>query len=65
MKFEKLINFRRKKGLTRKQMYEKLYLSKSYYEKVEYGLIEAGKGFIKQIVKAFPEDKEEILKIFF
>lgn len=62
---KKLITFRKDKKLLQKEMYVLIGVSKSYYEKVEYGILNAGKGFIKKMINAFPEDKEEILNIFF
>lgn len=64
-RLEKLIKFRKLKSFTQKEMYKKLGFSKSYYEKIEYGINEAGKGFIQRMIETFPEDRNKILKIFF
>lgn len=60
-----LIQFRQERNLTQKEMYNLIKISKSYYEKIEYGILSASKNFIDKILKAFPNEKEEILKIFF
>ena len=60
---KQLKEFRRNKGFTIKDMCRKIGVSKSYYEKVEYGIREAGKGFIKKFQQAFPEDN--VLNMFF
>ena len=64
-KFDKLIKFRKFKKMSMKEMYYLIGVSKSYYEKIEYGINRAGKGFIDKTLKAFPEDRTRILKIFF
>ena len=51
---EWLKSFREKQGLTHGEMAEKLGISKSMYEKVEYGDRGASVQFIKKFKKAFP-----------
>lgn len=62
---EKLIKFRKKKNLSVKEIHNQIGVSRSYYEKIEYGQRKAGNGFISKMLKAFPEDRAKILKIFF
>jgi transcriptional regulator with XRE-family HTH domain len=59
----KLAEFRKSKKLLQKEMYDKLKVSRSYYEKLESGNKQAGRKFIEKMIKEFPND--EILKIFF
>lgn len=62
---EKLIKFRKKKNLSVKEIHNQIGVSRSYYEKIEYGQRKAGNGFINKMINAFPEDRNKILKIFF
>ena len=62
---EKLIKFRKKKNLSVKEIHNQIGVSRSYYEKIEYGQRKAGNGFINKMIKAFPEDRNKILKMFF
>lgn len=65
MRNEKLVKFRKSKKLNMKEMYYQLNVSKSYYEKIEYGQRKAGNGFVVKMINTFPNDKDEILRIFF
>lgn len=65
MKNIKLINFRKKNELCLKEVASKVGVSQSYYEKIEYGKRIASRNFVNKMIEAFPEDKEEILNIFF
>ena len=51
---ESLKQFRQKNGLSQSKMAEKLGVSKSFYEKVEYGQRSASRGFLMKFKAAFP-----------
>lgn len=60
---DKLIEVRKKLNLTQKETCQRIGVSKSYYEKVEYGIKKPGRNFIAKFKAAFPE--EDITAIFF
>ena len=62
---KQLKEFRDKKNLTQQQIAIKLNVSPSYYIKVEQGNAKAGKGLIDKFIKAFPDDRFEILSFFY
>lgn len=47
--------FRLKKGYTRAQMADKLKISISLYDKIEFGVRESSRNFLNRFKKAFPE----------
>jgi len=59
----KLIAYRKDKKLTMERISTLMGVSRSYYEKVEYGSETAGLGFIKKFMTAFPD--ADIIEIFF
>jgi len=59
----KIVGFRKSLGLTRKKVYEAMGISRSYYEKVEYGICKPGRGFIEKFHSAFPD--ADIVSIFY
>lgn len=65
MKNKRLNMFRKSKQLCLKEISYILGVSQSYYEKVEYGKRNASGNFVKKMIDAFPEDKAEILNMFF
>lgn len=65
MSNERLKKYRKNKQLYLKEISNILGISQSYYEKIEYGKRPASREFINKMLTAFPEDKEEILKLFF
>lgn len=50
-----LKEFRRSKGKTLREMGEFIGVSKSFYEKVEYGDVQASATFLRKFKKAFPD----------
>lgn len=57
----KLVDFRKKEGYSIKEMAERIGVSKSYYEKIEYGERSASYNFIVKFVSVFPEANVDIL----
>ena len=51
---ESLKQFRQEHGLSQSKMAEKLGVSKSFYEKVEYGQRSASREFLLKFKAAFP-----------
>ncbi len=50
-----LQNFRRSKGLSATEMAEKLNISKSFYEKVEYGARNPSFSFNRKLKNLYPD----------
>ena len=61
MKNSKLIFFRKVRELSIPNMAEKIGVSKSYYEKIEYGDRTPSYNFLVKFKKAFPESNAEEL----
>ena len=51
---ESLRQFRQENGLSQSKMAQKLGVSKSFYEKVEYGQRSASRDFLLKFKAAFP-----------
>jgi transcriptional regulator with XRE-family HTH domain len=47
--------FRNSKGLTTSEMADKLGISKSFYEKIEYDDRQPSRNFMERFKKAFPD----------
>lgn len=61
MKNSKLILFRKERNMSVSDMAEKVGISESYYEKIEYGDRSPSYNFLTKFKRAFPEsDTEEI-----
>lgn len=58
---ERLVNFRKQAGRTSAGMAEEIGVSKSFYEKVEYGDRGPSYNFICKFKKAFPEADAEYI----
>ena len=58
-----LVDFRNSKRLSIKKMADKIGVSKSYYEKIEYGERMPSYNFISKFAIAFPE--EDVKQLFF
>ncbi|MDY0235104.1 MAG: helix-turn-helix transcriptional regulator [Gudongella sp.] len=58
-----LINFRKSKNLTVNEIADKIGVSSSFYEKIEYGDRNPSYNFILMFKSAFPEGETD--KIFF
>ena len=63
MQNEMLICFREKLNFSLREMANKIGVSKSYYEKIEYGDRVPSFNFIMKFKKAFPNENVE--KFFF
>jgi len=63
MKLIPLAEFRKEQNLTMDQMAERLDISKSMYEKVEYGERNPSGRLMRNLKKAFPD--ADIDRIFF
>ena len=59
----KLIKFRKNKGLSSEDMAKKIGISTSFYDKIEYGDRNPSFNFITLFKEAFP--KAEVDEIFF
>lgn len=55
MKNQNLISFRKDKQLSVPEMAEKVGISSSYYEKIEYGNRNPSYTFLSKFKQAFPE----------
>lgn len=53
-KMEALKQFRAEKGFTREEMAERLNISTSLYDKIEYGDRKPSREFLKKFKEAFP-----------
>lgn len=51
---EVLKKFRLEHGLSQSEMADRLHISKSFYEKVEYGDRHISRAFLQSFKKAFP-----------
>lgn len=60
---KELSNFRNDRGKTIEEMANKIGVSKSFYEKIEYGDKNPSYNFIRKFKKAFPYS--DIEKLFF
>lgn len=56
-----LIEFRNNTELSLSEMAQKIGVSKSYYEKVEYGDRKPGRNFIEKFKSAFPDVSVETI----
>ncbi|EGT4969104.1 TPA: helix-turn-helix transcriptional regulator [Clostridioides difficile] len=59
---KELSKFRKKLGLTQKQLAERIGISKSYYSKIEGNFKKPGRGFLEKFKNTFPN---EDMNIFF
>lgn len=59
MKNHKLITFRKEKNLSISDIAEKVGVSESYYEKIEYGNRSPSYNFLTKFKRAFPESNME------
>ena len=55
MKNQKLISFRKEKGISISDMAAKIGVSESYYEKIEYGNRTPSYNFLIKFKEAFPK----------
>ena len=61
MKNQNLITFRKNKNLSVPAMAEKIGISTSYYEKIEYGDRNPSYKFLAKFKKAFPESNTDYI----
>ncbi len=56
----RLLELRRLNGQTQKQASDLFNVSKSYYVQVELGTCKAGRGFIEQFKRIYPNESTDI-----
>ncbi len=59
MKNQRLVLFRKERNLSVSDMAEKIGISESYYEKIEYGDRSPSYNFLIKFKRAFPESNAE------
>ena len=52
---QNLKEFRQREGLSQEVMARKVGVTLSYYTQIERGHVEAGRGFMQKLKRAFPE----------
>ena len=59
-----LKQLRKEKRYTQKEMAEILGVSRSYYEKIEYGIRKPSRAFLEKLLSRFPEvDLSKLIKL--